>query len=210
MDIYHKSLDILKKIVENQEKFNYKVYLVGGWSVWMYNPYMKSKDIDILVKKEDFWKLRNLLLNEGFRETSRVLEKHGFAMLWGDDKIEIDVYDDKIGKFSIDEFVTNAIVKKMNRWDVRVVSVDDLFLMKVYTAGERLGTAKGEKDLSDLLALLDTHYKQIDFKRIAKTIKIAEIVRILFADYRSASKIYPISYEKYHQIAAYMKSLGIL
>ncbi|MCD6476599.1 MAG: hypothetical protein J7K26_00330 [Candidatus Aenigmarchaeota archaeon] len=90
MDMYEKSLEILIKIIENQEKMNYKIYLVGGWAVWIYNPYLKSKDIDFIIKRKDFYKLKNFLISLGFKETSgEHLNKKGFSMLWDNDKIEI-------------------------------------------------------------------------------------------------------------------------
>ena len=202
MDIYEKSLDILKKLADSKIDF----YLIGGWAIWCYNPYMKSKDIDIVVKEKDFWKLRNFLLDLGFRETAKVLEKKGFSMLWDGDKIEIDVYDKKIGKYDIEDMVKGSIKNKINKKLVYVISITNLFILKSFTASERLGTAKGEKDLSDLLALLDAHYKDIEWEKIEKR----DILQILLKDYKQASKIYPLSLEKYKNIKNYLKKLGLI
>jgi len=202
MDIYEKSLEILKRLVDSGIDF----YLVGGWAVWCYNPYMKSKDIDIIVTEKDFWKLKDFLLGLGFRETAKVLEKKGFSMLWNSDKIEIDVYDKKIGKFDIKGLIENSTKKKINSSMVSVISITNLFILKSFTATERMGTAKGEKDLSDLLALLDVYYKDIDWSEL----EIKDLLKILLKDYKQTTRIYPINLEKYKKIKNYLKKLKLV
>jgi hypothetical protein len=164
---------------------------------------MKSKDIDLIVKEKDSWRLRDFLLDLGFRETAKVLEKKGFSMLWGDDKIEIDAYDKRIGKYGIKDLLEQPEKKKINNKLVSVISVTNLFILKSYTATERLGTAKGEKDLSDLLALLDTHYKDIEWNRV----EAKYILELLLKDYKQTTRIYPLSLEKYKNIKNYLKKL---
>jgi retron-type reverse transcriptase len=68
---------------------------------------------------------------------------------------------------------------------------------------ERLGTAKGEKDLSDLLALLDISYKDIEWNRI----EAKYILELLLKDYKQTTRIYPLSLEKYKNIKNYLKKL---
>lgn len=207
MDIYEKSLEILKKIIKNQERLRYKIYLMGGWAVWIYNPYMKSKDIDFIIHKKDFWKIRDLLLDIGFRMTSDILGKKGFAMLWDDDKIEIDVYDERVGKFNVKNFIKNSVKRKFNHDGIFIVSVSDLLLLKLFAVEERLGSRKGEKDLSDILALLDLYYEEIDFTEMRK---FKEIFRILFRDFKYTSRNYPMKFENFQKIKEHLKNLKIL
>lgn len=202
MDIYEKSLEILKKLAESGIEF----YLVGGWAVWCYNPYMKSKDIDLIIIEKDSWKLRDFLLDLGFRETAKVLEKKGFSMMWGDDKIEINVYDKRIGKYDIKELIEKPTKRKISGKLVSVISITNLFILKSYTAMERLGTAKGEKDLSDLLALLDAHYKDIEWSKL----EIKDLLQILLKEYKQTTRIYPLSLEKYKNIKNYLNKLKLV
>jgi predicted nucleotidyltransferase len=210
VDIYDKSLEMLKRIVKQEKRQGYKIYLIGGWAVWVYNPYAKSKDIDLIIRKDDFWKLANFLLSQGFRRTAGMLRKQGFAMLWGDDKIELDVYDEKIGRFSVDRFISNSKIKKLNGLNVAVVDISDLFLLKSYSALERLGTTKGEKDLSDLLALLDLYYNSINFNQIVKEVNLQYLLKILLTNYRQTSKIYPMPISKYKKIRKHLQELKLL
>jgi len=194
MDVYEKSLEILKRIVNNQKRFGYKIYLVGGWAVWIYNPYMKSKDIDFIVENKDLWKLENFLISINFRKTAKILEKKGFSMVLDNDKIELDVYDKKIGRYDVGRFIRNSVVKRFDNISVNVVSVSDMFLLKAYTAIERMGTAKGEKDLVDLLALIDKHYKDIE---LPQDIDLRKILSIILGDFKQVSLLYPIEYKKF-------------
>lgn len=206
-DIYQKSLETLKEIVRNQNKFGYKIYLLGGWAVWLYNPYMKSKDIDFMIRPEDFFKLRNYLLSVGFRETGAVLEKKGFAMLWGKDKIELDVYDRKVGPFDIMPLIQNAISKNINSQNILVLALTDLFTLKAATALARMGTAKGEKDFSDLLALLDSGLADIGLSEVNQKVNLSRLFALLFKDYKSASSRYPLELDRYKKIKRTIEKL---
>lgn len=66
MDIYERSYETLKEIVTAQEDYGFETVLIGGWAVYLYNPYMKSRDIDFAIRKEDVWKLDNYLQMAGF------------------------------------------------------------------------------------------------------------------------------------------------
>lgn len=210
MDIYEKSFDVLKRIVKGQIKHGYSIYLIGGWAVWVYNPYMKSKDIDFIVQKPESWKLANFLLSLGFKETAKVLQKRGFAMLWDTDKIEIDVYDERIEKIRIGELIPGAVTKRLNGLQVRVVSPTNLFILKAVTALERLGTAKGEKDISDLLALLDKRAEEVDFNKVNQKVNLKDVLKILLPDYRLVAKRYPMEMARYRQLRANLKELHFL
>ncbi|MCD6476598.1 MAG: hypothetical protein J7K26_00325 [Candidatus Aenigmarchaeota archaeon] len=80
-------------------------------------------------------------------------------------------------------------------------------MLKFHSISERLGTAKGEKDLSDLLALIDKFYLDIDWENIPFN---KEIISILFRNYKQASKIYPIEFDKFNKIKKHLKEIGII
>ena len=210
MDVYEKSQKILKEIIKAQRKFDFEIILIGGWAIYCYNPYMKSKDIDFLIRKEDFWKLVNFLDSLGFRQTGKVLGKKGFAMLIGDDKIELDVYDDKIGNLNVREiFDKKLFVKRnFNGEKVNAVNLDVLLSLKIISAAERMGTGKGVKDMSDILAILDKYYNKIDFKFVNKlsgkdTVK--RVISIVFSDYKKIKNLYPMEFLKFEKIKKLLK-----
>ncbi len=210
MDIYKKSLGVLKKIAGAQSRLAFRIYLIGGWAVWVYNPYMKSKDIDIIIEEKDFWKLKKFLLDLGFRETAKVLEKRGFAVMWDSDKIDIDVYTKRIGKWDIEELLKDSVKKKINSKTIGILSPGTLFMLKAFTALERLGTAKGEKDLSDILALLDATWKDIDFVKVNKHVDLQRVFSLVLKDYKLTTRIYPLSLERYKTIKAHLHKIGLM
>ena len=210
MDIYEKSKKTLKEIIKAQKKFDFEIILIGGWAVYCYNPYMKSKDIDFLIRKEDFWKLAEFLGSIGFRQTGKVLEKKGFAILIGDEKIELDVYDNKIGNLKVKEIFDKKLFvgRNFNGEKVSVVNLDVLLSLKIVSGGEIIGTAKGVKDMSDILAILDKFYNKIDFKFVNKLVgreTVKRVISIVFSDYKKIKNLYPMEFLKFEKIKKSLK-----
>jgi predicted nucleotidyltransferase len=213
MDIYEKSFSVLKKITLAQKEHNFSFVLIGGWAVWVYSRYLKSKDIDIIIKPEDFFKLKNFFINLGFSETGgKHLNKKGFVKLFEDDKIEIDVYTEKIAHTDVKQILKNSVKKKINGIEINVASITDLFILKVIALLDRIGSAKGEKDISDLIALLE-HYEKIDFNIVIADVgkdKLKYIFKVIFSNYKITKKFYNIELGKYKKIKLYLEEvLGV-
>ncbi len=207
MDIYKKSFEILKKIAKAQKQYNFEIVLIGGWAVWIYNKYLKSKDIDIIVSEKDFWKLRNLLIQMGFSEThGGHLGKKGFAKLVNTDKIEIDVYDKKIGRTDVKPIIERSVEQRINGFKFSVANVTDLFALKLNSLSERIGSAKGEKDISDLLAILDKSYDSIDWNMIDKRI-LADMFKVLLGNFKTTQNFYRMDINKYKKIRSLLLKL---
>ena len=205
MDIYKKSEDVLKKIIKAQKKIGFEIILIGGWAVYCYNPYMKSKDIDFLILKKDVWKLENFLSSVGFRKTGKVLEKIGFAMLVEDDKIELDIYDKKIAKLNIKEIFDKKMFVKRRFFEeeVAVADLNLLMALKIMAASERIGTGKGMKDISDMLALLDKFYEKVDFEFVKSLIgekTVKSVLSVVFSDYKKIKSLYPMRFLQFQKI----------
>jgi len=209
MDIYDKSLETLKQIIDSQKEYDFQIVLVGGWAIYAYNPYMKSRDIDLIISKEDYWKLKEFLQSLGFSETyGGHLGKKGFLMLYEGDKIEIDAYDETVAGFDVKVVIKNAIEKKIADKAVNVASITDLITMKLRSSIDRMGTPKGEKDLSDLLAVLDRHYRDINWDVVMGTIgrkEIINVIRIMLSDIKQAQKIYRLDFKRFQGMKKYFK-----
>ena len=210
MDIYDKSLRILKKIIDAQREYGFRIVLVGGWAIYSYNPYMKSRDIDLIVSKGDYWKLSNFLKSLGFSEThGEHPGKKGFLMLYQGDKIEIDVYDETVAGFNVETAIKNAVEKTINEKEVNVASITDLTIMKLKSSIDRLGSPKGEKDLSDLLAVFDKHYRDINWDRVAETIgkkDVTNVLRILFSDIKQTYRIYRLDFKRFQETRKFLQN----
>lgn len=214
MDIYDKSLKILKRIIDAQKEYGFRIVLIGGWAIYAYNPYMKSRDIDLIVSKKDYWKLKEFLKSSGFSETyGEHLGKKGFAMLHQGDKIELDVYNETVAGFNVDRVMENAIQKRVDNKAVNVASITDLTIMKLKSAIDRMGSPKGEKDLSDLLAILDGNYKDINWATLTESItkrEIIDVMRILLSDIKQTQKIYRLDLKRFQGIKRYLKKNGLI
>lgn len=214
MDIYDKSLEILKQITDAQKEYGFQIVLVGGWAIYIYNPYMKSRDIDLIVSKEDYWKLSNFLKSLGFSEThGEHLGKKEFLMLYGRDKIEIDVYDETVAGFDVKTVIKNTVEKTIDDKAVNVASITDLTIMKLKSATDRLGSAKGEKDLSDLLAVLDRHFRDIQWKTVTETIgkkEASAIMRLLLSDIEQTHRIYRLDYKRFQEMKKYFRKIKLM
>lgn len=214
MDVYGKSYELLGKIASAQEGFGFRAVLLGGWAVYFYNPYMKSRDIDIAVRPGDLFRLRSFLLGEGFSETSgEHLGKKGFAMPYGEGKVDIDVYDKKIGDFPIAPVFERPKVHKLDSGEILVADETTLLALKVICAADRIGTSKGEKDISDIIALLDACLARVDFYLLEKHAgagKAKSIMRNIFGRYETAKQFYPLSMEKFRKLRSALKKRGLL
>ncbi|MBN2014196.1 MAG: nucleotidyltransferase [Candidatus Altiarchaeota archaeon] len=214
MDIYDRSLEVLKQIIDAQERNNFKIVLVGGWAVYAYNPYMKSRDIDLVVGRKDYWRLKEFLLSFGFSETyGEHLDKKGFVMLYQGDKIEIDVYDETVASFDVNTVIENAIKERIDDKKVDIASITDLTIMKLRSVIDRMGSAKGEKDLSDLLAILDENHKNINWSTVTEIVgkkETSNVVRILLSDIKQTHKMYRLDFKRFQKMRKYFKSIKLM
>ncbi len=154
--------------------------------------------------------MKNFFENLGFSETGREhLDKKGFAKLFEDDKIEIDVYTEKIAQVDVKQTLKNSVKKKINGAEINVADITSLFTLKVIALLDRMGSAKGEKDISDLVALLE-HYEKIDFNTIIANVgkdKLKFIFKIIFSDYKTTKKFYNLELGKYKKIKLYLEGV---
>lgn len=180
------------------------VVFIGGWAVWCYNPHLKSRDIDLVIAPKDLWRLRAHLRGRGFVETSgEHLQKRGFRLLHEDTSIDVDIYDTVIGPFRVEEFLAHPVRKRLGDRPIRVVGPTELLTMKLHAARDRRGSEKGAKDLADILALLISEGRHIDWDRIGQRLPrkaVEETLRTALADYRTTSRLYPLSMQEYRTL----------
>lgn len=209
MDIYEQSYETLKEIVKAQEDSGFEIVLIGDWAVYLYNSYMKSRDIDFAIRKEDVWKLDNYLQMVGFSKTEDShLGKKGYVKLFEGNKVELDVYDETVGRFPVDEVLKRTQRGEVDGLKVKVADITALVTLKLVCAAERLGTGKGSKDMSDLIALLDAGLKDIDWEYVKTNVGWKQTVGMLktaFASYEVVNASYAISMDQYKSLKAALR-----
>ena len=200
MDIYEVSQETLKEIVNSGAD----VGVIGEWAIWAYNPYKYSMDIDIVLKPGDLWKVREKLLELGFNETSGShLGKKGFKKALEDGVIEVDVYENMIGPFKAGDVLRRSIKKKLFGHMTKVASPTDLLILKLHALMERQESVKGQKDISDLIALLLAVRGEMDVEKVREAVAkkaLKDAIALLTSSYQQTARFYPLSMAEYKKL----------
>lgn len=122
----------------------YKFTLIGGWAVWLHTKALKSKDIDIIIDLPTLGKLR-----ESFNVTKNErLQKYEIIR----DSVHIDIYVPHWSDLGIPTKTINNNL--MTLAGFRVPKPEILLILKQVAYEARVGSAKGRKDLLDMISLL--------------------------------------------------------
>lgn len=125
--------------------------LIGGWGVYLWTKKLKSRDIDICIDQENFYKLQSQLLqrNYGLKRNVRLMK---FEALIGD--VEIDIYTPFMSKLVIPclDIFGKKLYSRIERFKVAIPEI--LLLLKAQAAQQRWHAEKGVKDRVDIISLL--------------------------------------------------------
>jgi predicted nucleotidyltransferase len=200
MDIYETSREVVKELLSTGTEIG----VIGGWAIWAYNPYKYSMDIDIVLRPSGLWMIREKLLQLGFNETSGGhLGKKGFKKAVEGGAIEVDVYDDKIGPFTAEDVLNRSLDKDLFGMDAKVASPTDLTILKMYALAERRESGKGQKDISDLIALLLAEQREIDVDEVTRVVArraLKDAIAVVTSSYQQTSRFYPLSMDEYRKL----------
>jgi hypothetical protein len=205
MDIYKVSQQTLKDLLESGADIS----VVGGWAVWAYNPYKFSLDIDIVLRPSDLWMIREKLLERGFNETSGGhLEKKCFKKAMEEGVIEVDAYEKSIGPFEASEVLGRSVTRELFGRKVKVASPTDLLILKLHALSDRRESGKGQKDISDLIALLLVARDQVDIDEVKASLPrkaLKDAIALLTSSYQQTARFYPLSMAEYKRLKAALK-----
>jgi predicted nucleotidyltransferase len=200
MDIYETSREVVKELLSTGTEIG----VIGGWAIWAYNPYKYSMDIDIVLRPSGLWMIREKLLQLGFNETSGGhLGKKGFKKAVEGGAIEVDVYDDKIGPFTAEDVLNRSLDKDLFGMEAKVASPTDLTILKMYALAERRESGKGQKDISDLIALLLAERREIDVDEVTRVVArraLKDAIAVVTSSYQQTSRFYPLSMDEYRKL----------
>jgi predicted nucleotidyltransferase len=209
MDVYETSKEVVRELLSSEAE----IAVIGGWAIWAYNPYKYSMDIDVVTTPGGLWKIREKLQSLGFNETSGGhLGKKGFKKALEDGTIEVDVYEEKIGPFTAEEVLKRSQQMDLFGIEARVASPTDLAILKVHALSERRESGKGQKDVSDLIALLLKESKHIDSdvaKRVISRKVLRETISLITSSYQCTSKFYPLSMDEYRKLKSTLERWAV-
>ena len=125
--------------------------LIGGWASWLYTKNIKSKDVDIYINFDDFFRLQNFFLARGISISfNKNLNKYEIKT----GEIDIDIYTpDHCSLIIPCKEVLNKNLFKLKD-NFKVVLPEVLLILKLDAEKSRRGTIKAFKDRLDILSLL--------------------------------------------------------
>ena len=125
--------------------------LIGGWGVYLWTRKLKSRDIDICIDQENFYRLQSQLLqrNYGLKRNVRLMK---YEALVGD--VEIDIYTPFMSKLAVPclDMFDQKLYSLIERFKVAIPEI--LLLLKAQAAQQRWHAEKGVKDRVDIISLL--------------------------------------------------------
>jgi hypothetical protein len=132
--------------------------LIGGWAVYLWTRKLKSRDIDVYIDQENFYKLQSDLTLRGYA-LKRNVRLMKFEALISD--VEVDIYTPFMSKLVIpcSDVFDRKLYSMIEGFKVAVPEV--LLLLKAQAAKDRWHAEKGLKDRVDIISLL----KFADVKR---------------------------------------------
>jgi len=136
--------------------------LIGGWAVWLYSTSIKSKDIDVYINFDDFFKHQKDLADKGiFISLNQKLNKYEIKT----GEIDIDIYTPHHCNLIVPckDVFNEKLFKRVDKFNV--IIPEALLILKINAEEKRHETIKGFKDRIDILSLL---YKVELNKRLLK------------------------------------------
>jgi hypothetical protein len=132
--------------------------LIGGWAVYLWTRKLKSRDIDVYIDQENFYKLQSDLTLRGYALKRNVRLMKFEALI---DDVEVDIYTPFMSKLVIpcSDVFDRKLYSMIEGFKVAVPEV--LLLLKAQAAKDRWHAEKGLKDRVDIISLL----KFADVKR---------------------------------------------
>lgn len=131
-------------LIELTDQFQFT--LIGGWAVWLYTEQLKSKDIDLIA---DFPQLEKLRQQFDLHKNER-LKKYEARR----GEVQIDVYAPYYSDLGIPAEEIIKLTRSIKGFTVPEIEV--LLVLKQIAYEQRKRSAKGRKDLADIVSLLQS------------------------------------------------------
>jgi len=180
----HRSLRDLRRIVEEAERWDIKIALIGGYAVQAYTRgYRFTKDIDLVTTRESEGRLRALLRSLNYKPRETEFGLAGSKHVNGD-SIDLHISIGRILDISTGHSfpVTDELFKETNNLPVHgyykdpsqleveapIVSLETLLTLKLMPVGR-------DKDAIDVMALLTDTSEKIEIEKFANICKTSNL-----------------------------------
>jgi hypothetical protein len=172
--------------------------LIGGWAVYLWTKKLKSRDIDLCINQENFYKLQQELLqrNHALKRNIRLMKFEAVI-----DTVEVDIYTPFISKLIVPclDIINNNLYSSIELF--KVAQPEALLLLKAQAAQQRWHSEKGVKDRVDIISLI----KSSDIKKDTLTQmlekydqkdKLRNTIKRTISESRTEYKLLNLTYEK--------------
>ncbi|MFH1783014.1 MAG: nucleotidyl transferase AbiEii/AbiGii toxin family protein [Candidatus Omnitrophota bacterium] len=155
-------------------KGNVDCVLIGGFAVNYYKVSRQTADVDFLITKEDFEKILNLLVKEGFRKD---YEEAVFARLLGEGPYLMDVDFMFVDKDTLGKIIKDGKDISIAKQKFIVPSLNHLIALKLHAIKYNPGIRE-YRDLPDIVQLIKinkVNIKDTEFKDLCLKYGTAEL-----------------------------------
>jgi len=172
--------------------------LIGGWGVYLWTRKLKSRDIDVYIDQENFYRFQSELTFRGYA-LKRNVRLRKFEALISD--VEVDVYTPFMSKLAVpcSDVFDRKMYSVIEGFKVAVPEV--LLLLKAQAALERWHAEKGLKDRVDIISLLKFADVKLDvLKQLLRKYdtqhKLRDVVMRAISESRIEYRYLGLAYEK--------------
>ena len=182
----------------NQLKNLTDFVLIGGWAVYLWTHKLKSRDIDLIINQENFYRLQQQLLQQNYALKRNVRLMKFEAII---DTVEVDIYTPFISKLTVPclDILNNKMYSSIELF--KVAQPEALILLKTQAAQQRWHSEKGIKDRIDILSLIkyadlnkDTLTQML--KKYDKEHTLRDTIKRTISESRTEYKLLNLTYEK--------------
>lgn len=172
--------------------------VIGGWGVYFWTRKLKSRDIDIYIDQDNFYKLQAEALRTGFVIKRNPRLRKLEALIEG---VEVDIYTPFMCNLAVPcgDVFREDMSSNIEGFMVAIPEV--LLLLKAQAAKERWHAEKGMKDRVDIISLVA--FADLKFKILGKLLKkydtkrtLIGVIRKTLRESRSEYRLIDLSYER--------------
>ena len=152
--------DVIQILLDKLENLKIDYCVINGLAVNAYTDPVASLDLDLVLAIEDIEKLLKQLSPPNGKFT---VEKfpHSINLAHPDSDLRLQIQTDK----RYQSFIKKASVKKVLGYEMKVAALEDLLNGKVWAysdlptekAGEKVKKSKRQKDLADIMRLVESY-----------------------------------------------------
>lgn len=174
--------------------------LIGGWAAYLYTKTLKSKDIDIII---DYDQLPQLQKTYDLTKNDRLKK---YEAVRGD--VQIDVYVPHYSDLGIPAEALMPHTTSVKGFTL--IELNYLVALKIYALSQRGRSAKGRKDLIDLVALLNL--PECDIEKVRQVIKqfhLSSAQSVTLAIMNEQSEVPELNMNAHHYAKLRQKSAAL-